>query len=105
MVRRIHQAVLPMSGGTIRTLQREHIQGRGMGSVLLDGGLGGAGGGSSYASLDDYIHTTHQDPFKGEPKTLNLSVGRGLEGMNRKIESLLVKSKRGKKEKNINFNL
>jgi hypothetical protein len=103
MVRVISRAVMPMSGGTIRPLTRTHIRGRGNGSVLLDGGLGGAGSGSSYSSLDDYINTTNQDPYRQEPKSL----GRGLESMNRKIENLLVKSKKGnpKKEKNINFNI
>jgi len=101
MVRKINKAVLPMSGGTIRTSTRQHIQGRGVGAVLLDGGLGGQ---SSYASLDDYIHTTHQNPFKKEPQTIK---GLGIEAMNKKIENLLVKSRKHnpKKDKNINFNL
>lgn len=103
MVRAVRLAVMPMSGGTIRTSTMRHISGRGNGSVLLDGGLGGAGSGSSYSSIADYINTTNQDPFRNEPKSL----GRGIESMNKKIENLLVKSKKGnpKKEKNINFNL
>lgn len=48
------------TGGSIRlsTLKHTHTRfGRGMGSVLLDGGLGGQ---SSYSSLDDYLSTTNQ---------------------------------------------
>jgi hypothetical protein len=103
MVRAVRLAVMPTSGGTIRTSSMRHISGRGNGSVLLDGGLGGAGGGSSYSSIDDYINTTNQNPFRNEPKSL----GRGIESMNKKIENLLVKSKKSnpKKEKNINFNI
>jgi hypothetical protein len=103
MVRAVRTAVMPMSGGTIRTSSMRHIRGKGA-SVLLDGGLGGPGAGSSYSSIDDYINTTNQDPYKHQPSP---SLGRGIESMNRKIENLLVKSKRGnpKKEKNINFNM
>jgi hypothetical protein len=74
-------------------------KGRGMGSVLLDGGEGGYGGGSSYSSLDDYINTTGLNPNRGEPS------GRGLGKMNSKLEHLLIKTKKGKKEKNITFSL
>jgi len=106
MTRVIHKAYMPMNGGTIRTATKQHINGRGNGSVLLDGGLGGAGSASSYTSLEDYINTTHQNPLQGQPKTIS-TVGRGIESMNNKIENLLVKTKKrsGVKEKNINFNL
>ncbi len=71
------------------------------GSVLLDGGQGGAGAGSSYSSLDDYMTTTNRNPY--------LSSGRGLGGtdrnaLNKKIQSLMVKTP-VKKTKNINFSL
>ena len=86
----------------VRHLGMVHISGRihspylsgcGMGSVLLN--KGGAGAGSSYSSVDDYIATTHENPFSGR------GIGQNLASMNKKIEGLLVK----KKEKNINFNI
>ena len=100
-MRPVRQAVCTTSGGTIRTLTMKHIKGKGMGSVLLD--RGGTGNGSSYSSLDDYISTTGENPMSS---TIVKSLGgRGLGSMNKKIESLLVKSNKGKKEKNINFNM
>jgi hypothetical protein len=78
--------------------------GTGMGSVLLDGGMGGAGGGSSYDSISDYIDTTHQNPYLSQPRSISGGsiAKRGLASMNKKIEGLLVKKG---KEKNINFNI
>ena len=104
MVRAVRMAVMPSSGGTIKTSTRQHISGRGYGSVLLDGGLGGPGAGSSYSSIDDYINTTNQNPLRQFNPS---SSGRGITSMNKQIENLLVKShkKNPKKEKNINFNL
>ena len=52
MVYGTQRAYMPMSNGTLHT-GRRHINGRGMGSVLLN--KGGAGSGSSYSSLDEYI--------------------------------------------------
>ena len=92
MVYGTQKAYMPMSNGTIHTGRRQ-IRGEGMGSVLLN--KGGAGAGSSYSSLDDYIATTHENPFSGR------GIGKNLASMNKKIEGLLVK----KKEKNINFNI
>ena len=94
MVHGTHRAYMPMVGGTLHTGRRRHLKGRGMGSVLLDGGMGGAGGGSSYSSIDDYIATTNHP-----------SIGKkSLFSMNKKIEELLVKTNH-KKEKNIKFNI
>ena len=93
MVYGTQRAYMPMSNGTLHTGRRQHIHGRGMGSVLLN--KGGAGSGSSYSSVDDYIATTHENPFSGR------GIGKNLASMNKKIEGLLVK----KKEKNINFNI
>jgi hypothetical protein len=77
------------------------MSGKGFGAVLLD--RGGTGSGSSYSSLDDYISTTGENPMSS---TIVKSLGgKGLGSMNKKIESLLVKSNKGKKEKNINFNM
>ena len=96
------RAYMPTSGGAIHVGRRQHIHGGGMGSVLLN--KGGAGGGSSYSSIDDYIATTHNNPY-ASPPIVGGSIGkRSLLSMNKKIEGLLVKSNH-KKEKNINFNI
>ena len=101
MVYGTQRAYMPTSGGTIHTGRRRHIHGRGMGSVLLN--KGGAGSGSSYSSIDDYIATTHNNPYANP--IVGGSLGkRSLLSMNKKIEGLLVKSNH-KKEKNINFNI
>jgi len=71
------------------------IKGKGIGAVLLN--RGGAGNGSSYSSLEDYIETTGLNPL--------LTKGRGLGNMNQKLENLLIKTKKGKKEKNITFSI
>jgi hypothetical protein len=74
------------------------IKGRGAGAVLLNKGGGGAG--SSYSSLDDYIQTTGLNPLQPiQPK------GKGLGKMNDKLENLLIKTNKGKKEKNITFSI
>ena len=59
------------------------FRGKGMGSVLLDGGIGGQ---SSYNSMEDYKDT----------------VNKSGSGLNDKLASLLVKPI-GKKPKNIRF--
>jgi len=100
MVRVAHTAYF--GTGAIRTATRKHINGCGAGGVVLNNGLGGGSGGS-YASLDDYINTTGVNPLRNQPSSL----GRGIHSMNKKIEELLVKSKKhsSKKDKNINFNI
>ena len=80
---------------------RGKMKGKGIGGVLLDGGLGGQ---SSYSSVDDYISTTGRNP-----NTLQNVGGSGLskpmgfrrDEMNSKIKSMMVKPK----VKNIKFNL
>jgi len=82
---------------------RGKMKGRGYGTVLLDGGMGGQ---SSYSSIDDYISTT----ARPSPSLTNMG-GMGLvknmtspfkkEAMNDKIKSMMVKPK----VKNIKFNL
>jgi hypothetical protein len=53
---------LPMRNATIRShTGRMLMKGEGAGGVLLQ--LGGAGGGSSYADLDDYMATTGINPY------------------------------------------
>lgn len=99
----VRRAYMPMCGGTIKLSTRHHIKGRGNGSVLLDGGEGGYGAGSSYSSLNDYIDTTGLNPLKGQPLQTS---GRGLASMNSKLENLLVRNKKPtKKEKNITFHM
>jgi hypothetical protein len=98
MVKKIY---MPMCGGTIYAGSKKHINGKG-GAVLLNGGMGGPGAGSSYYSLDDYINTTGLDPYAKNTKS-----GRGIKNnssLNFKLEQLTAKPNK-KKEKNINFNL
>lgn len=80
---------------------RGRMKGKGSGSFLLDGGLGGQ---SSYGSVDEYISTTGRNP-----NTLQNVGGSGMakplafrrDEMNSKIKSMMVKPK----VKNIKFNL
>jgi hypothetical protein len=101
MVRPVLKAVMTTSGGSIKTSTMRHSRGRGFGAVLLDNG--GTGSASSYPSIDEYISTTGENPYAGLASSRSL--GKGINSMNKKLETLLVKSKKGKKEKNINFNL
>jgi hypothetical protein len=80
------------TGGAVRPNAIHLIRGKGMGSVLLR--TGGAGGGSSYASVDDYVNTT------GRP----IPTGGGLGSISKKLESLSIKPS-NKKIKNIKFEL
>jgi hypothetical protein len=70
-------------------------QGRGIGGVLLDNGLGGQ---SSYSSVDDYLATTKR----------NLGISgsgiKGLDSIRNKMESLVIKPS-SRKPKNIKFSL
>lgn len=71
--------------------------GRGVGTVLLDGGLGGQ---SSYSSVDDYVATTNRDPVVS-------TVGTGIKGLEKiraKMENLVIKPS-SRKPKNIKFNV
>lgn len=96
-MRPVNKAFMPASNAILKVSNKTHSKGRGVGAVLLDGGKGGQ---SSYSSLDDYINTTGINPLSA-PKP---NKGLGLESMNTKIKSLMVKS-RAAKPKNINFNL
>ncbi len=99
---RIYHPLLSFNANSHQT--RGKMKGKGVGSVLLDGGLGGQ---SSYSSIDDYINTTGRNP-----NTLSNMGGMGLvktipngmkkEEMNSKIKNMLVNPK---KVKNIKFNL
>lgn len=81
---------------------RGRMGGKGTGSVLLDGGLGGQ---SSYASLDDYIATTGRNPNvmgMGMTKAPSVPSTFRKEAMNKKIESMMLQPA---KLKNIKFSL
>lgn len=75
---------------------RGSIQGRGIGAVLLDGGMGGA---SSYSGIDDYIATTNTNPYDVRGQGLGKSITSKLGKLN--IQKLPSK----KKAQNINFSL
>lgn len=72
-----------------RKMKRYGSRGSGMGSVLLN--RGGAGSGSSYTSIDDYIKTTGVNPNRGS-------------GLGEKLGSLIVKPVQ-RKVKNIQFSM
>lgn len=71
-------------------------KGKGIGSVLLDGGLGGQ---SSYSSVDDYERTTGI-PLSGSGAGRKMDMSR----MGKKLENLMLKPT-VKKVKNINFSI
>lgn len=101
-MRNIKKVYIPLTGGgVIYSHTKKHIKGRG-GSVLLNGGEGGYGSASSYSSLDDYINTTGLNPYRNQPLTMS---GNGINSINNKLEKLLINPRKGRKEKNINFNL
>lgn len=77
-----------------KSMHSKHTRGRGVGSVLLDGGMGSQ---NSYSSIDDYLSTTNAA----------VPVGAGLKGLEQirgKMENLMIKSK-SKKPKNIKFSI
>jgi hypothetical protein len=76
---------------------RGYKEGRGVGSVLLDGGLGGQ---SSYSSVDDYVATTNASPIVS-------ASGQGIKGLEKirnKMENLVIKPST-RKIKNIKFSM
>jgi hypothetical protein len=101
----IHKVIMPStSGGTYRTVNMKKVSGRGLedailgrgtGSFLLDGGMGGQ---NSYASLDRYTETTGMSPPLREIK------GKGLEKLSAKISGLSITPPK-KKKTNIKFEL
>ena len=72
-----------------RIHRKKIMEGRGMGSVLLN--KGGAGGGSSYESIDDYMNITGNSPARGS-------------GLGEKLHRLIVKPL-NKKPQNIKFDM
>ena len=90
----------PTSGhsGTSRHT-RGRMTGKGIGTMLLDGGIGG---GSSYASVNDYMQTTGRNP---NIASMGSSSGRGIGGgVKDKLESLVVSNQK-RKPSNIKFKL
>ena len=81
-----------------KTLVSRHTrgtkQGRGIGAVILDGGMGGQ---SSYPSIDQYLASTNAPA----------PIGSGLKGLDKirgKMENLVIKPS-VRKTKNIKFSL
>ena len=72
-----------------RIHRKKIMEGKGMGSVLLN--KGGAGAGSSYESIDDYMNITGNNPNRGS-------------GLGEKLGKLIVKPL-SKKPQNIKFDL
>jgi len=83
-------AQLPFSNGQMHAhsrIMKGKGMGTGMGSVLLR--KGGAGGASSYMDIDDYIHTTGNNPYvKSKPSGQGL--GAGMKKMREKLEKLTI---------------
>jgi len=77
---------------------RNCMMGKGAGGVLLNGGIGSASSGGSYASLADYKHTTGMNPIMREVK------GSGLEKLGSKISGLSIIPPK-KKKNNIKFEM
>jgi len=76
---------LPFGGHTLMTRNRS-VYGRGMGSVLLETGGGGAA--SSYMDMDDYIHTTGRDPYAA--KTQRSPRGKGISSLTDKLRNMAI---------------
>jgi hypothetical protein len=76
---------------------KPHVQGRGMGSVVIR--KGGPGAGSSYQDLDDYIQTTGNNPANYASSFSSKISGMGI---SKKLSSRLEKLKlEPNKRKNI----
>jgi hypothetical protein len=83
------------SGTGFNTLTRRHV-GKGVGTVLLDNGIGGH---SSYpGGIDEYLNTVNINKVKGS--------GVGLDKLNAKLSNLNIKPPdRGCKKKPISFSI
>jgi hypothetical protein len=92
---RTSRAYMPIVGFGMSTkyVSRKSKKGSGVGSVLLDGGMGGQ---SSYSSMDDYLGTVKK-PIIG------LGV-KGLDKIRGKMEGLAIRQPPAAKPKNIRFN-
>ena len=90
-----HRAYIPgMKHFGLARHTRGKMEGKGIGAVLLDGGIGGA---SSYDGVDDYVRTTGVSSVRGSG--LGKSVNSKLAGLN------IQKPPMKRKPQNINFSL
>jgi len=96
MSRRVSSVALPFSNAKLYSHKSSVISGSGMGSVLLR--TGGAGAGSSYIDIDDYIATTGINPYtrSSTGKGLADRLGSKLSNLNieKKVASELPKKKK-----------
>ena len=77
---------------------RGRMSGKGIGNVLLDGGVGGQ---SSYGSKEDFIETTNWTPM-----SRNKMRGMGLSNkVGQKLAELNIQKPLSKKKKNIQFSM
>ena len=75
--------------------KRGLMKGKGIGTVLLDGGLGGS---SSYDGVDDYMATTNVSPYR----ISGVGLGKSITS---KLGKLIIQKPPIRKPKNINFSL
>jgi len=102
-----HKIHLPHTNMRIHSLHKSSI-GNGIGTVLLDGGIGGQ---SSYRSIDDYIATTGVNPYtrkesikehQGTGMNKSFQSGTGLaDKIADKLSKLKIEAKGKPKRKNI----
>jgi len=91
---RTHSIVFPNGNVKMKSLTKS-IQGNGIGTVLLDGGIGGQ---SSFYGVDNYIQTTGRDP--------RVSSGKGLaDRISSKLSKLHINPSTKQKVKNITLSL
>jgi hypothetical protein len=90
---RYNKIYAPTGSKTVMKNFRGRMVGSG-GSVLLN--KGGAGAGSTYDGIDDYLATTEKKSITGSGASMNLQ---------KKLEGLSLSARPGKKIKNIKFNL
>lgn len=89
MSRRVTTVALPFSNVKLHSHKSE-TKGTGMGSVLLR--TGGAGAGSSYLDIDDYIATTGLNPYTRSTSTS--TIGKGLaDRLGKKLSNLNIEKK------------
>jgi hypothetical protein len=74
---------------------KPHVQGRGMGAVVIR--KGGAGAGSSYIDLEDYEHTTGNNPENYASQFASrMGGGRISKNLSNKLSSLSIEPKKRK---------
>jgi hypothetical protein len=74
---------------------KPHVQGKGMGAVVIR--KGGPGAGSSYIDLEDYIHTTGNNPETYASDFSNrISGGRISKKLSSKLSNLSIEPKKRK---------